>query len=132
MLKELNSARAQLERVLSLHDSVDYNALRMIAKFKIWGQKMYIFTFHIVKNHRKCGVFSSKISMITNVILILYKSSINNKLILRDLRFRRHIACFCYISQRKKIIPNSYSEVLSLSDSFNRLNDSVQSQRLTY
>ncbi len=21
----------------------------MIAKFKIWGQKMYIFTFHIVK-----------------------------------------------------------------------------------
>ncbi len=60
VLKELNSARAQLERVLSLHDSVDYNALRMIAKFKIWGQKMYIFTFHIVKNHRKCGVFFFK------------------------------------------------------------------------
>ncbi len=69
----------------------------MIAKFKIWGQKMYIFTFHIVKNHTKGAVFSSEISMITNVILILYNSLINNKLILRDLRFRHHIACFCCI-----------------------------------
>ncbi len=57
---------------------------------------MYIFiSFHIVKNHTKSAIFSSKINMITNVILILYNSSINNKLILRDLRFR-------------KIIPNSF------------------------
>ncbi len=53
---------------------------------------MYIFTFHIVKNHTKGAIFSLKISMITNVILILCNSSINNKLILRDLRFRHHIA----------------------------------------
>ncbi len=33
---------------------------------------MYIFTFHIVKNHTKSAVFFFKISMITNVILILY------------------------------------------------------------
>ncbi len=59
--------------------------------------EMYIFTFHIVKNHTKGAVFSSEISMITNVILILYNSSINNKLILRDLHFRHHIACFCCI-----------------------------------
>ncbi len=39
--------------------------------------------------------------MITNVILILYNSSINNKWILRYLRFRYHIACFCCISQTK-------------------------------
>ncbi len=79
--------------------------------------------------------FSSKISMITNMILILYNSSINNKLMLRYLCFSTILpvfAAFC----RQKIIPNSYSDVLSLSDSFlnesmNRLNDSVQSQRLT-
>ncbi len=35
--------------------------------------------------------------MITNVILILYNRSINNKLILRYLCFRHHIACFCSI-----------------------------------
>ncbi len=49
----------------------------------------------------KSAVFSSKISMITNVILILYNSSINNKLILRNLCFRHHIACFCSISPTK-------------------------------
>ncbi len=52
-------------------------------------------------NHRKGAVFSSKISIITNVILILYNSSINNKLILRYSRFRHHIACFCCISPTK-------------------------------
>ncbi len=29
----------------------------MIAKFKIWGQNIYIFTFHIVKNCTKGAVF---------------------------------------------------------------------------
>ncbi len=29
----------------------------MIAKFKIWGQKMYIFTFHIVKITRRVPFF---------------------------------------------------------------------------
>ncbi len=96
------------------------------------GQKMYIFSFHMIKNHRKGAVLSSKISMITNVILILYNSSINNKLILRYCPILPVFAAF----RQQKIIPNSYSDVLSLSDSFmnesmNRLNDSVQSQRLT-
>ncbi len=68
---------------------------------------MCIFMFHIVKNHRKSAIFSSKISMITNVILILYKSSINNKLILRDLRFRHRIAYFCCI-----LPTNNYSKQL--------------------
>ncbi len=42
--------------------------------------------------------------MITNVILILYNRSINNKLILRYLHFRPHIACFCSISPTKKLL----------------------------
>ncbi len=67
-----------------------------------------------------CRFFSSKISTITNVILILYNSSINNKLILRELRFRHHIACFCSISPTKKIIPNSYSTVLRLLATWQR------------
>jgi len=29
----------------------------MIAKFKIWGQKMYIFTYHIVKITRRVPFF---------------------------------------------------------------------------
>ncbi len=44
--------------------------------------------------------------MITNVILIVYNSSINKKLILQDLRLRWHISCFCAISTAK-IIPNT-------------------------
>ncbi len=84
---------------------------------------MHIFTFDIVKITGRVQFFSSKISMITNLILILYNSSMNNNLILRDLRFRRHVACFCCISPKKINIPNSYSEVLSLSDSL--LNDSI-------
>ncbi len=60
-----------------------------------------VFTFHIVKITPKGLFFSSKISTITNMILILYNGSINNKLILTDLRFRRHIACFCCISPTK-------------------------------
>ncbi len=46
---------------------------------------MYIFTFHMIKITGRVLFFSSKISMITNVILILYNSSINNKFILRYL-----------------------------------------------
>ncbi len=64
--------------------------------------------------------------MVTNVILILYNSSINNKLISIDL-----LPVFAPF-RRQKMIPNSHSTVLSLSDSFlnksmSRLNDSVQS-----
>ncbi len=64
--------------------------------------------------------------MVTNVILILYNSSINNKLISRDL-----LPVFAPF-RRQKIIANSHSTVLSLSDSFlnesmSRLNESVQS-----
>ncbi len=35
---------------------------------------MYIFTFHIVKITQRVLFFSSQISMITNVILVLYNS----------------------------------------------------------
>ncbi len=102
-------------------------------KFKTWRQKMYIFIpLHIVNQyHTKSAVFlqkftwwlklygavlsvcghhvssfSPKMTTITNVILILYNSSINKKLILRDLCFRHHIACFYSISTTK-IIPNT-------------------------
>ncbi len=91
-MKRLNCA--QLERVRSLHDSV-LKCIKNDHKIQDMGQKMYIFT---LISHEECCFFPSKISMITNVILILYNSSINNELILRDLRFRRHIACFCSIS----------------------------------
>ncbi len=60
---------------------------------------IYIISYSYLKITTKKK--SSKISMITNVILILYNSSINNKLILRDLCFRHHIACFCSISPTK-------------------------------
>ncbi len=62
---------------------------------------IYIISYSYLKSHEECRFFSSKISMITNLILILYNSSINNKLILRDLCFRHHIACFCSISPTK-------------------------------
>ncbi len=94
----------------------------------------YIISY-TVNNNAKSAIFSPKVSMITNVILILCNSSINNKLILRDLRFRYHISCFCSISPTK-IIPNT--AVLHLwatwewfvPEWINRLNDSVQSQWL--
>ncbi len=69
----------------------------------------------------KGAIFSSKISMITNVILfieLLYKI---NKLILRDLRFRHHIACFLCISPTKNN-SKQLQRCLSLSDLF--VNDS--------
>ncbi len=62
---------------------------------------MYIFTFHMIQITQRVQFLSKKISTITNVILILYNSSINNKLISRDLRFKHHIACFCSISPKK-------------------------------
>ncbi len=85
---------------------------------------MYIFTFHIVKITRRVPFFL-KICMITNVILILYNSSINNKLILRDLRYRHHIACFCSISPTVFFITNSHSLfcVSEQHDSDSFLND---------
>ncbi len=91
---------------------------------------MYIFTFHIVKITQRVPFFY-KISMITNVILILYNRSINNKLILRDLHFRERenmeytaiLSVFSPFRRQIIIIPNKHSEVLSLSDSF--LNDSI-------
>ncbi len=112
--KELNSARAHLERVLSLHGSVvQSKCIKSDRKIQDMGQKMYIFTFHMIKITQRVQFFSPKISMITNVILTLYNSSINNKLISRDLHFRHHIAYFCCISPTK-IILNSYSTVLRL------------------
>ncbi len=116
-----------LECVLSLHDSV----LKYIK-----NDHLYIFlSFHIVNITRRVLFFSSKISMITNAITILYNSSINNKLILRDLCFRHYIACFCSISTTE-IIPNTVTALFCVSeqhdgDSFlneSTLNDSVQSQ----
>ncbi len=49
------------------------------------GQTMYIFiSLHIVNQiHMKSDVFFLKITMIRNVILIFYNSSINKKLIKR-------------------------------------------------
>ncbi len=85
----------------SLHDSVIKNDRKIQDFVCNLARKLYIFTFHIVKITRRVPFFSSKISMITNVILILYNSSINNKLILRNVRFRHHIACFCSISSTK-------------------------------
>ncbi len=64
---------------------------------------------------KRAVFFSPKVSMITNVILILYNSSINKKLILRDLRFRHHIACFCSISPTK-IIPNKATTLFCVSE----------------
>ncbi len=42
-------------------------------------------------------------SGVTNVILILYNNSINEKLILRDLRFRQHIGYFLLFFANKNI-----------------------------
>ncbi len=53
-------------------------------------------------NHTKI-VFFLKISMVTNVILILYNSSINNKLISRDL-----LPVFAPF-RRQKMIANSHN-----------------------
>jgi len=119
VMKGLNSARAHLECVHSLHDSVDYNALR-VAKFKKWGRKC---VYLRLKSHKECRFFF-KLSMITNVILILYNSSINNKLILRDLRFRHHIACFCCISPRQNNSTATALFCLSKHDS-DSLNESM-------
>ncbi len=71
-------------------------------KIQDMGQKMYLFTFHMIQITQRMQFFSSKISTVTNVILILYNRSINNKLISRNLHFRHHIACFCSISPTKK------------------------------
>ncbi len=69
-------------------------------KMQDMGKKMYLFTFYMIKITQRM-IFFPKISTVTNVILILYNSSINNELISRDLHFRHHIACFCSISLTK-------------------------------
>ncbi len=103
------------------------------------GRKCIYLHFILLKSHKECS-FSSKISTVTNVILILYNSSINNKLISRDLHFRHHIACFCSISLTKKLfltatamfcVSEQHDGDSFLNESMNRLNDSVQSQWLT-
>ncbi len=78
--------------------------------------------------------------MITNGILILYNSSINNKVILRDLCFRHHISCFCYISPTKKWFQTqpqhcfaSLGNLTVFRSWMNQpIKDLVQSQWLTY
>ncbi len=77
---------------------------------------IYIYNFIWLKSHEECRFFSSKISMITNVMLILYNSSINNKLILRNLRFRHHIAYFCSISPTKNYFKQLPHCLASLSN----------------
>ncbi len=64
--------------------------------------------------------------MITNVILILYNSSINNKLILRH-----HIACFCCIlptQNNSKGLQRCFESQWFVHEWIIRLNDSVQSK----
>ncbi len=62
---------------------------------------IYIYILSYRYNYTKSAVFCSKISII--LILILYNSLINNKSILRDLRFRHNIACFCFHFANKKL-----------------------------
>ncbi len=78
---------------------------------------MYIFVFiHIVNQyHTNSDVFFLKISMVTNVILVLYNSLINNKLISGNLCFRHQIGCFCSISPTK-ITPNTVTALFCVSE----------------
>ncbi len=66
--------------------------------------------------------------MITNVILILYSSSIKKNLILTHLRFRHNIECFALFSQQISFQFASLGNSCFVPESINRLNDSVQSQ----
>ncbi len=69
-------------------------------KIQDMGQKMRIYiSFHMVKIKWRVPFVSSK-NKHDYKCDILYNSSIN-KLILRDLCFRHHIACFCSISPTK-------------------------------
>ncbi len=81
------------------------------------AENWYIYVSQL-KSHKECRFFF-KISMITNVILILYNSSINNELILRDLHFKYLIASFCSISPTKAFCVSEQHD----SDPF--LNDST-------
>ncbi len=99
-MKGLNSARAHLECSFTAW----FRRLKCIKsdrKIQDKGAENVFIYVSYDSNHTKNAVFFSNISMITNVILILYNISINNKLILRYLRFRHHIACFCCISPTK-------------------------------
>ncbi len=122
--------------------SYDFSArlsiIRNTTSSKIWmAENIYpIYNFIQLISHEECRIFR-KVSMITNVILILYHSSMNKKLILRDLCFRHHISCLCSISPTK-MIPNTATVLFCVwatqqgfvPEWINRLNDSVQSQRL--
>ncbi len=92
---------------------------------------IYIYIISYSYNHMKSAVFCSKISMI--VILILYNSSINNKLI------KKHVLDTIFTVfppfHQQKIIPNTVLCLWATWQWFvpewiNRLNDSVQSQWL--
>ncbi len=70
------------------------------------AENVYIYVSYD-SNHTKIVVFFLKISMVTNVILILYNSSINNKLISRDL-----LPVFAPFL-RQKMIANSHNSFKS-------------------
>ncbi len=99
----------KLECVLSMNDS----ELRIQDKRAENVYSLFVSFYIVNKYHTKSAIFTLKISMVTNMILILYNCSINNSLISRDLRFRHHIGCSFSISPAK-IIPNSHSTVLCL------------------
>ncbi len=92
-MKGLNGARAHLVCVLSLHDSVD--ALRVIAKFKIWGRKCIYLRFIQSKSHEERRFFLQNMhdcKCHIDFIQQFNKQWVNIKWL------RRHIACFCSIS----------------------------------
>ncbi len=65
------------------------------------AEMFILISFHIVNQyHTKTDgfFFPPKSNVITNVILILYSSSLKKNLILTHLRFRHNMECFCSIS----------------------------------
>ncbi len=84
-------------------------------KIQDMGQNIYIFMFHIVKIAQRVPFFLQN-KHDYKCDIDLYNSSINNELILRDLRFRHHIAFFAPFRQYKINI-NCHSTVfVSLSN----------------
>ncbi len=59
VMKGLNGARAHLERVLSLHDSV-LKCIKSDRKIQDMGQKIYLFMFQMVKITRRVQFFLQK------------------------------------------------------------------------
>ncbi len=56
------------------HDSV-LKCIKCDRKIQDMGQRMYLFMFHMIKITQSMQFFSSKISTVTNMILMLYNSS---------------------------------------------------------